>query len=194
MSSETSSITSPPSPDRDSAPASCPLPPKIIEPTSTHTATVIFLHGLGDKATGWPSQAIRDNKLAEELPYVRWVIPNAPEKKMTAPGYKGAKVVCLMREWISRLWRLTNLFGSGDGMILGHGGMLLFVDKLWAESVLIRRVDFESKGRSMTTPISRIWSTRRMKKGCGGRLITVSLCICSALSDPHTGFSLQSTH
>jgi predicted esterase len=46
----------------------------IIEPTVTHTATVIWLHGLGDSGAGWYF-------LAEELgplfPYIKWILPDA---------------------------------------------------------------------------------------------------------------------
>lgn len=46
----------------------------IIEPTKVHTATVIWLHGLGESGAGWFF-------LAEEFgpifPHIKWILPDA---------------------------------------------------------------------------------------------------------------------
>lgn len=49
--------------------------PSIVLPARTaHTATVIFLHGLGDSGAGWEPVA---QMLAPQLPHVKWILPNA---------------------------------------------------------------------------------------------------------------------
>jgi predicted esterase len=45
-----------------------------------HTATVIFLHGLGDTGQGWQSTARR---LATALPHIKFILPTAPERAVT---------------------------------------------------------------------------------------------------------------
>lgn len=52
----------------------------IISPTSPHTATVIFMHGLGDSGHGW-APVMR--MLARSLPFVKFVLPHAPTKAVS---------------------------------------------------------------------------------------------------------------
>ncbi|KLL02036.1 MAG: hypothetical protein MRERC_5c058 [Mycoplasmataceae bacterium RC_NB112A] len=52
-----------------------PLKTLTIEPTQKHTATLIFLHGLGDKAENW-EEILRP--LAENYPHFKFIIPQAP--------------------------------------------------------------------------------------------------------------------
>ncbi|KAF9876896.1 phospholipase carboxylesterase [Colletotrichum karsti] len=58
------------------------LPQTIIPPSTTHTHTVIFLHGRGDNAHTF-SQSLqystdsRDRTLADAFPSFRWVFPQA---------------------------------------------------------------------------------------------------------------------
>ncbi|KAI9318324.1 Phospholipase/Carboxylesterase-domain-containing protein [Zopfochytrium polystomum] len=58
--------------------ASPSLAPLIIQTATKqgqrHTATVFFLHGLGDSARGWAPFAA----IAPALPHVRFVLPTAP--------------------------------------------------------------------------------------------------------------------
>ncbi|KAI0415179.1 phospholipase/Carboxylesterase [Xylaria grammica] len=57
--------------------------PLLFSASAKHTATVIFLHGLGDTGFGWASAVegwIRGNKLDE----VKWVLPHAPRMPITA--------------------------------------------------------------------------------------------------------------
>ncbi|GAP90238.2 putative acyl-protein thioesterase 1 [Rosellinia necatrix] len=59
--------------------------PLFFSASAKHTATVIFLHGLGDTGFGWASAVegwIRGNKLDE----VKWVLPHAPRLPITAAG------------------------------------------------------------------------------------------------------------
>ncbi|KAI1427144.1 phospholipase/Carboxylesterase [Xylaria sp. FL1777] len=59
--------------------------PLFISPSAKHTATVIFLHGLGDTGYGWSSAVeswVRRGKLNE----VKWVLPHAPRTPITAAG------------------------------------------------------------------------------------------------------------
>jgi lysophospholipase-2 len=53
----------------------------IVNATTKHTATVIFLHGLGDTGHGW-SQMFS----AIKLPYVRYVCPSAKVMPVTLNG------------------------------------------------------------------------------------------------------------
>ncbi|TPX57482.1 hypothetical protein PhCBS80983_g03813 [Powellomyces hirtus] len=47
---------------------------------SKHTATVFFLHGLGDSGHGWAPVA---KMLQPLLPHVKFVLPHAPERPIT---------------------------------------------------------------------------------------------------------------
>ncbi|KAF7302126.1 Phospholipase/carboxylesterase [Mycena indigotica] len=63
--------------------AIAPLKSLVVPALSKHTATVIFVHGLGDSGLGWQPVAEMLNK---ELPQVKWVLPNAPTMPVTANG------------------------------------------------------------------------------------------------------------
>ncbi|KAF9226761.1 Phospholipase/carboxylesterase [Gyrodon lividus] len=54
---------------------------EVVKPLTKHTATVIFLHGLGDSGKGWLGII---NELKEQLPHVKWLLPNAPSRSITA--------------------------------------------------------------------------------------------------------------
>ncbi|KAI0371517.1 Phospholipase/carboxylesterase [Pilatotrama ljubarskyi] len=54
-----------------------------VAPRAKHTATVIFVHGLGDTGYGWKPVA---DMFAGELPHVKWVLPHAPTIPVTANG------------------------------------------------------------------------------------------------------------
>ncbi|KAF9057801.1 Phospholipase/carboxylesterase [Panaeolus papilionaceus] len=54
-----------------------------VAAATKHTATVIFVHGLGDTGYGWQDVAEmfkRDSSLA----HVKWILPHAPAKPVTA--------------------------------------------------------------------------------------------------------------
>src|SRR5271154_3245957 len=55
--------------------ASTPLETIIIEPTQKHSASVIFLHGLGNNAE---NQRVICQPLSEKHPHVKFIIPQAP--------------------------------------------------------------------------------------------------------------------
>lgn len=57
------------------------LPAAIISPTAKHTATVIFLHGLGDTGHGWC-----DEFKSYALPHVKYIFPHAPANPVTLNG------------------------------------------------------------------------------------------------------------
>jgi lysophospholipase-2 len=46
----------------------------IIDATEKHTATVIWLHGLGDSGIGW---LFLTEELGPRFPYIKWILPNA---------------------------------------------------------------------------------------------------------------------
>ncbi|PVG00503.1 alpha/beta-hydrolase [Serendipita vermifera] len=53
-----------------------------VNPSTKHTATVIFLHGLGDSGYGWEPVAkmlARNPKLS----HIKWILPNAPDQPVT---------------------------------------------------------------------------------------------------------------
>ncbi|WWC63891.1 acyl-protein thioesterase 1 [Kwoniella dejecticola CBS 10117] len=47
-----------------------------VSPKEAHTATVIFLHGLGDSGHGWLPVA---KLLWSSFPNVKWILPHAPQ-------------------------------------------------------------------------------------------------------------------
>ncbi|CDH60464.1 phospholipase carboxylesterase [Lichtheimia corymbifera JMRC:FSU:9682] len=58
-----------------------PLRTVVVNPTAKHTATVIFLHGLGDSGVGW---LFLTETIAPMLPHVKWVLPDAPMRPLEA--------------------------------------------------------------------------------------------------------------
>ena len=54
--------------------------PIIIAPTEKHTATVIWIHGLGDTGNGW-HQTIA--LLSKSMGYIKWILPTASKRKIT---------------------------------------------------------------------------------------------------------------
>ncbi|KAJ1660144.1 hypothetical protein IWQ61_000875 [Dispira simplex] len=55
----------------------------VLAATKKHTATVIFMHGLGDSGHGWAS-VIRD--IRGLLPHVKFILPHAPSQPVTLNG------------------------------------------------------------------------------------------------------------
>ncbi|ORY33132.1 Phospholipase/carboxylesterase/thioesterase [Naematelia encephala] len=54
-----------------------------VAPKADHTATVIFLHGLGDSGHGWLPVA---KMLWPSFPNVKWILPHAPAIPITING------------------------------------------------------------------------------------------------------------
>jgi predicted esterase len=57
--------------------------PLVFTAAARHTATVIFLHGLGDTGYGW-SSAVEQWRRREKLNEVKFVLPHAPRMPITA--------------------------------------------------------------------------------------------------------------
>ncbi|TPX54276.1 hypothetical protein SeMB42_g00347 [Synchytrium endobioticum] len=57
-----------------------PLRGVTIPARSTHTATLFFLHGLGDSGSGW---AQTGRMMQPALPHVKMVFPDAPSRPVT---------------------------------------------------------------------------------------------------------------
>ncbi|KAI8851766.1 Phospholipase/carboxylesterase/thioesterase [Chytridium lagenaria] len=55
----------------------------VVNATAGHTATVIFLHGLGDSGHGWLPVA---QELSLGLPHVKFILPHAPQIPITLNG------------------------------------------------------------------------------------------------------------
>ncbi|WWC63890.1 uncharacterized protein I303_106495 [Kwoniella dejecticola CBS 10117] len=49
--------------------------PVVVLPRKRHTATVIFLHGLGNSGHSWAHLA---ETLSDSLPNVKWILPHSP--------------------------------------------------------------------------------------------------------------------
>lgn len=58
-------------------------PPLVFPAVKTHTATVIFSHGLGDTGHGWSFQ-VENWRRRERLDEVKFVLPHAPVIPITA--------------------------------------------------------------------------------------------------------------
>ncbi|RKU40548.1 hypothetical protein DL546_002638 [Coniochaeta pulveracea] len=57
--------------------------PLVFPATAQHTATVIFVHGLGDTGHGWAS-AVENWRRRQKLDEVKFVLPHAPNIPITA--------------------------------------------------------------------------------------------------------------
>ncbi|KAI9897975.1 hypothetical protein N3K66_006335 [Trichothecium roseum] len=57
--------------------------PLIFNAKGKHTATVIFLHGLGDSGAGWAQPAQIMQGVKGRLDEVKWILPNAPNIPIT---------------------------------------------------------------------------------------------------------------
>jgi predicted esterase len=65
----------------ETLPVECPLTLYTIEPTEKHTASLIYLHGLGDSGKGWSQ--IMEKSYAKKLPFVKFIFPNANKMPIT---------------------------------------------------------------------------------------------------------------
>ncbi|CAF0897426.1 unnamed protein product [Adineta steineri] len=54
----------------------------IIPACDKHTATIIFLHGLGDVGGSW-YDAFKTCRIIKSMPYVKFIFPTAPVRKVT---------------------------------------------------------------------------------------------------------------
>ncbi len=59
--------------------------PLLFPATARHTATVIFVHGLGDTGHGWAS-AVENWRRRERLNEVKFILPHAPKIPITCNG------------------------------------------------------------------------------------------------------------
>ncbi|CAF1079057.1 unnamed protein product [Adineta steineri] len=54
----------------------------VIPATVKHTASLIFLHGLGDVGSSW-QDAFNMYRIAKAAPHVKFIFPNAPVQRVT---------------------------------------------------------------------------------------------------------------
>lgn len=54
------------------------IAPLVFPAASRHTATVIFVHGLGDTGHGWAS-AVENWRRRQRLDEVKFILPHAPQ-------------------------------------------------------------------------------------------------------------------
>jgi len=59
--------------------------PLVFPATAQHTATVVFLHGLGDTGHGWEF-AVENWRRRNRLPHVKFILPHAPRIPITVNG------------------------------------------------------------------------------------------------------------
>jgi predicted esterase len=59
------------------------IPSVVIQPSAAHTATLIFLHGLGDSGHGWTSVM---RLLSRAFPFIKFILPHAPNSPVTING------------------------------------------------------------------------------------------------------------
>lgn len=52
----------------------------VLDARTTHTGTVIFIHGLGDTGAGWESEMMRFNRAN---PHLKFILPTAPKRPVT---------------------------------------------------------------------------------------------------------------
>jgi hypothetical protein len=57
--------------------------PIVFPATGRHTATVIFIHGLGDSGAGWADAVEYMKTKKQRLDEVKFVLPNAPPIPIT---------------------------------------------------------------------------------------------------------------
>ena len=55
----------------------------VLPARATHTATVLFFHGFGESAKTWLPAA---TELSDRLPHVKFILPNANTRPITALG------------------------------------------------------------------------------------------------------------
>jgi predicted esterase len=71
----------------------------VIAAKSKHTATVLWLHGLGDTGTGW---SFLGEELSGLLPHVKWIFPNAYVVVLKVYSYVIITKVCLLIDPLSQ--------------------------------------------------------------------------------------------
>jgi predicted esterase len=59
------------------------LDPLVVPAAKQHTATVIFVHGLGDSGHGWAS-IVENWRRRQRLDEVKFILPHAPRIPITA--------------------------------------------------------------------------------------------------------------
>jgi hypothetical protein len=59
--------------------------PLVSQAKGQHSATVIFLHGLGDQAYGWTA-VVQEWRASGRLDHVKAILPNAPSMPITLVG------------------------------------------------------------------------------------------------------------
>ncbi|KAL8255898.1 hypothetical protein R6Q59_030965 [Mikania micrantha] len=53
----------------------------VVMPKATHTATIVWLHGIGEKGSSW-TQILE----TFPLPNIKWICPSAPMRQLTLYG------------------------------------------------------------------------------------------------------------
>ncbi|XP_013380529.1 acyl-protein thioesterase 1 [Lingula anatina] len=67
------------------SPSAMATPAVVVQSSIKQTATVIFLHGLGDTGHGWSEIFARQAR----IPYIKYILPNAPIQPVTLnAGFK----------------------------------------------------------------------------------------------------------
>nr|GAT51571.1 acyl-protein thioesterase 1 [Mycena chlorophos] len=115
-----------------------PLKSYIVPAVTKHTATVIFVHGLGDTGLGWKPVA---EMLNDELPQVKWVLPNAPPMPVTANGERKLAGLTVLSGWLPLRHDFKSMISEHAKSLpifWGHGS----ADPLVRHELAVKSVDF----------------------------------------------------
>ena len=63
------------------------LKPLVFPATARHTATVIFVHGLGDTGHGW-APAVENWRRRSRMDEVKFILPHAASQPVTCNGVR----------------------------------------------------------------------------------------------------------
>ncbi|KAG7097392.1 hypothetical protein E1B28_004742 [Marasmius oreades] len=89
-----------------------------VLPSTTHTATVIFLHGLGGSGYDWKTTAESFQK-DMDLAHIKWVLPHAPKRVVTV--YKGE---------VMPAWYDIKGFSPAENRISDEEGMMVSMKEI----------------------------------------------------------------
>lgn len=78
----------------------------VVNASAMHTATVIFVHGLGDSGSGWQPVA-EQLKRDGGLKHVKWILPNACVLVPAGFMHKFSILVWLTMRWKTRAGRYS---------------------------------------------------------------------------------------
>lgn len=105
-------------------------PPLVFPPAARHTATVIFVHGLGDTGHGW-APAVENWRMRSKLDEVKFILPHAPQIPITANmGYR-------MPGW----YDIVSIDGSPDSLRRSEDEAGILLSQKYMHSLIQSEID-----------------------------------------------------